>query len=117
VNASYKLLGVLLSEAPDAAAQDVCTRMYNDAIAEGNTEHQMKCIMSTALVDGYRSGNWPWIETRAFTPKYPAEMQPLHHSCPTCGVGRGATCRRPSGSRMRTLQGEFHAERKALVTN
>lgn len=57
---AYKLLGILHHIAPNADAQNACTRMFNSYPQGLERDKGMAC----ALVDGYLYGNWPWeIET------------------------------------------------------
>lgn len=55
---AYRLLGILQSYAPNADAQLLCVRIYNDAMAEGS--HRAALVMVEALHDGLKFGNWPW---------------------------------------------------------
>lgn len=61
---SYRLLGMLQEEAPDAQAQSTCAAVYNQAVHDGNTEERLKAIMSGLLFSGYSTGNWPWTFRR-----------------------------------------------------
>lgn len=54
---AYKILGILHHIAPNAEAQNICTRMFNGIPAGFERDK----AMSSALTDGYLYGNWPWV--------------------------------------------------------
>lgn len=64
---AYALLGILQSHAPTGSAQFACAkfawRVEEQAIADVNDEPvelRVEKAMAYALVDGFKSGNWPW---------------------------------------------------------
>jgi hypothetical protein len=55
---AYTLLRMLQGYAPNGAAQQKCSEMYNEAIADGPKAAML--TMLGALSDGLKYGNWPW---------------------------------------------------------
>jgi len=56
----YTLVKVLQSYAPNLAAQEICSLLVADAIADNVSGPGLDLILASAIVDGLRYGNWPW---------------------------------------------------------
>jgi hypothetical protein len=56
-----KLLMVLQSYAPDASAQQTCSRIVHELQRCGESDREIDLTLAGCLVDGLRHGNWPWI--------------------------------------------------------
>lgn len=58
---AYQILGMLQDIAPDSNAQNICTKLYNDASMSSMHDKSLLLIMTNLLYDGLAYGNWPWI--------------------------------------------------------
>jgi hypothetical protein len=56
----YQLLTILQYYAPNGAAQQQASDIYNEMFKEGQATKEIACHLSGILHDGLRSGNWPW---------------------------------------------------------
>jgi len=59
------LLRILQSYAPDGVAPERVAQLARDAEAHESSRDDLILILSSALVDGLRSGCWPWTNPNA----------------------------------------------------
>jgi hypothetical protein len=59
---AHCLFAILHEIAPDLRAQRLVARQFNEAIAAAGLDYDegaRYCL--SALIDGYKHGNWPWV--------------------------------------------------------
>jgi hypothetical protein len=60
MNRAYKLLGILLSYAPNQAAQMKCSVYYNKMRHDNMSEKEIETSLIAILWEGIQFDTWPW---------------------------------------------------------
>lgn len=58
--AAHDILVILIRCAPNGAAQEKCSQLYNEASKHAESNFDVLKTMVGALQDGLKYGNWPW---------------------------------------------------------
>lgn len=61
-HATPHILQALIAYAPNAEAQSRVSEMYGQAVFDGANDNELDKMLSGALSDGLRYGNWPWVK-------------------------------------------------------
>lgn len=59
---SQVLLAILQQYAKTQAAKNECSKIYNQLVADGQSNDEIVRVLAGIIYDGLTYGNWPWAE-------------------------------------------------------